>query len=145
MRRFLLAAALLVGCKGTPPVELLATRVAQPTQRHHAPVVANVGEYFATLDQRFDARAARGVHAVYKFELGRGDEYEVVVDDGRMSVVRGAPRPASATLIMKGEDYVAMANGKIDGTMAFLKGDLKIQGDLGAAQRMAKLFPPSTN
>ena len=44
---------------------------------------------------------------------------------------------------MKGEDYVKMVNGKLSGTMAFLKGQMKIAGDMALAQKMQQLFPPS--
>jgi putative sterol carrier protein len=107
--------------------------------------VTSVKNYFDTLSQRFKPEAAKGVHAVFQFELSGdgGGTYHVKVDDGQMAVGEGAAPTANATIKMKGEDYVKMVNGKLSGTMAFLKGQMKIAGDMILAQKMQQLFPPN--
>jgi putative sterol carrier protein len=107
--------------------------------------VTSVKNYFDTLPQRFKPEAAKGVKATYQFELSAPDAatYHVNVDDGKLTIVEGPAATANATIKMKGEDYVKMANGKLSGTMAFLKGQMKIAGDMMAARKMEQLFPPT--
>ena len=107
--------------------------------------VTSVKDYFETLPQRFQAGAAKGVHATFQFELSGdgGGTYHVKVEDGSMAVAEGPAPTANATIKMKGEDYVKMVNGKLSGTMAFLKGQMKIAGDMMLAQKMQAIFPPT--
>ena len=37
---------------------------------------------------------------------------------------------------MKSEDFVDLALGKLDGTMAFMSGKIKIKGDMGLAMKL---------
>ena len=110
---------------------------------HHPPLVGSVAEYFGTLGQRFVPNAARGMHVVYQFDLGAQGTYQVIVDDGTMRVLDGAPRHADAILTMNGGDYLRMVNGQLDGAAAYLGGRLKIAGSLRLARRMRELFPPA--
>jgi len=107
--------------------------------------VSNVKEYFETLQERFVPSASKGVKAVYQFELAgdQGGVYHVEVNDGEMAVHQGEHPAPTATLKMAAEEYVKMANGKLNGTMAFMKGQLKIAGNMVLAQKMQGIFPPS--
>jgi putative sterol carrier protein len=106
--------------------------------------VSSVKEYFDTLPQRFVATAAKGVKAIYQFELSGdgGGTYHVTIDDGTMTVTEGAAEKPSTTLKMTGADYVDMVNGKLSGTMAFMKGKLKVSGNVMLAQKMQAFLPP---
>ena len=107
--------------------------------------VTSVKNYFETLPQRFRPNAAKGVHATFPFELSGdgGGTYHVKVEDGTIAIGEGPIPTANATIKMKGEDYVKMVNGQLSGTMAFLKGQMKIAGDMMLAQKMKDLFPPN--
>ena len=105
--------------------------------------VSTVKEYFETLPARFVAKAAKGLKAVFQFELGGdgGGTYHVTVDDGTMAVAEGPSPTPSATLRMSAENYVKMANGELNGAMAFMKGQLKVTGNVMLAQKMQAIFP----
>jgi putative sterol carrier protein len=107
--------------------------------------VSNVKEYIDTLPARFVADASKGVHAVFQFELtgDGGATFHVAVDDGAMKVTDGQAASPSTTIKMNSEDYVKMFNGKLSGTMAFMKGLLKVTGNVMLAQKMQTIFPPS--
>ena len=106
--------------------------------------VSSVKEYFDTLPTRFVATAAKGVKAVYQFELSGdgGGTYHVTIDDGTMTVTEGPSEKPSTTLKMTSADYVDMVNGKLSGTMAFMKGKLKVSGNVMLAQKMQAFLPP---
>lgn len=105
--------------------------------------VSNVKEYFDTLPTRFVASAAKGVNAVFQFELSGdgGGTYYVSVEDGTMSVHEGSAPQPSTTLKMTAENYVKMANGELNGAMAYMKGQLKVSGNVLLAQKMQAIFP----
>ncbi|MDB4968909.1 MAG: sterol-binding protein [Myxococcales bacterium] len=106
--------------------------------------VKTVKEYFETLPERFIPEAAKSVEAIFQFELAGdgGGTYHVTVDHGKMAVNTG-PHPApTATLKMNGEDYVKMVNGQLNGAMAFMKGQMKVTGNVLLAQKMQSIFPP---
>lgn len=106
--------------------------------------VKTVKEYFETLPERFKAEAAKSIQAVFQFELAGdgGGTYHVNVDHGKMQVVEGAHPTPTATLKMNGDDYVKMANGQLNGAMAFMKGQMKVTGNVLLAQKMQAIFPP---
>lgn len=105
--------------------------------------ITNAQEYFATLDQRFDADAAKGVSASFQFELSgdNGGTYCVSVTDGAMDIQEGGQDDPTFTLKMNADDYIKMAHGNLNGAMAFMTGKMKISGDRSLAQTMKKIFP----
>jgi putative sterol carrier protein len=105
--------------------------------------VSTVQEYFETLQARFVASAAKGLNAIFQFELAGdgGGTYHVTVNDGAMAVAAGPAPAPSATLKMSAENYVKMANGELNGAMAFMKGQLKVTGNVMLAQKMQAIFP----
>jgi putative sterol carrier protein len=107
-------------------------------------IVSSVKDYFDTLPQRFVPTAAKGVNAVFQFELSGDDggTYHVTVEDGSMKIGEGPSSNPSATIKMTSKDYVDMVNGKLSGTMAFMKGKLKVTGNVLLAQKMQSIFPP---
>jgi putative sterol carrier protein len=106
-------------------------------------LVSSVQEYFDTLPQRFQAAASKGVNAVFQFELGGdgGGTYHVLVNDGTMSVQTGPHAAPTATIKMNAADYVKMANGQLNGMQAYMKGQMKVTGNLLLAQKMQGIFP----
>jgi putative sterol carrier protein len=107
--------------------------------------VASVKEYFDTLDQRFVASASKGLNAIFQFELSGdgGGQYNIAVNDGTMEVKEGAAATPSVTIKMAAADYLKLINGELNGTMAYMKGQMKVTGNLMLAQKMQAVFPVS--
>jgi len=105
--------------------------------------VTSALNYFETLDQRFAADAAKGLKAVFQFELAgdTGGTYHIVVDDGKMTWGTGPHAAPGITIKMAAEDYVKMVNGKLNGQMAFMTGKMKIAGQIPLAMKMQSIFP----
>jgi len=107
--------------------------------------VTSVKHYIETLPERFVPDASKGVHAVFQFEIAGddGSTFHVSVDDGTMAVHDGVAPSPNTTIKMNAADYVQMVNGKLSGTMAFMKGKLKVTGNVMLAQKMQNIFPPA--
>src|SRR5690242_16874574 len=100
--------------------------------------VTSVKNYFDTLNDRFVASASKGVSAVFQYELSGdgGGTYHVTVNDGTMTWTEGASATPTATIKMSAEDYIKMVNGQLSGTMAFMRGKMKVTGNVMVAQKM---------
>jgi len=108
--------------------------------------ISSAKEYFDTLPQRFVAAGARGVNAVYQFELssGEGDIVKhIKISDGKMEIVEGPFNAPSATFKTSAENLVGMANGTISYVMLYMKGQMKIGGNIMLAQKVPAFLPPS--
>lgn len=105
--------------------------------------IESVQQYFETLDQRFVSEAAKGVKAIYQFEISgdQGGTWHVVVDDGSMEVHAGAHDKPTAVVQSKADDYVKIANGDINGLRAVMTRKMRISGNLVVARKMQHLFP----
>jgi putative sterol carrier protein len=106
--------------------------------------VSSVKEYFDTLSQRFQVSGAKGVNAVFQFELSgdNGGTYNVIVNESTFEVAQGAHTAPSFTLKMKDEDFIKMSNGELRGEMAFMTGKMKVSGNIQLARKMQTIFPP---
>lgn len=107
--------------------------------------VSSVKEYFDTLPQRFVVGASKGINAVFQFEIAGDDggTYHVTIKDEAMTVTEGAAAAPNVTIKMAAENYVKMVNGKLAGPMAFMKGLLKVTGNVMLAQKMQAVLPPA--
>jgi len=103
----------------------------------------SIPEVFKEMPNRFNAAAAKGLKAVYQFDLtgAGGGKYNVGIDDSKVAVAEGAHASPNITITMAASDYLDMVNGKLNPQMAFMSGKLKIAGDMGLAMKMAQLFP----
>ena len=103
----------------------------------------NVKDVFTNMPQRFNAGAAKGLKAVYQFDLtgDNGGKYNLAIDDGKLTVGEGPHASPNITITMAASDYLDMVNGKLNPQMAFMSGKLKIAGDMGLAMKMQQLFP----
>ena len=101
-------------------------------------------EVFSEIDNRLqaDPSRAKGMNAVYAFDLSgdEGGQYHIALKDGTHDVGKGAPENPNITISMKDTDFVDLALGKLDGTMAFMSGKIKIKGDMGLAMKLQSVL-----
>ena len=58
-----------------------------------------------------------------------------------MEVKEGTAATPSVTIKMAADDYLKLVNGQLNGTMAYMKGQMKVTGNLMLAQKMQAVFP----
>jgi putative sterol carrier protein len=100
-------------------------------------------EVFDGMRQSFRADKAKGVHAKYQWQLSgpNGGEWWIEVNDGTFKMGRGKINNPDVTFITSDNDWVAMCNGKLKGTWAFLTGRLKVHGSQSVARKLDEIFP----
>ncbi len=91
----------------------------------------------------FQADKAKGVRARYQWELSgaQGGQWWIDVNDGTFKMGKGKIDSPSVTFITSDKDWVAMSNGKLKGTGAFMTGRLKVRGSQAVARKLDEIFP----
>ena len=98
-----------------------------------------VQEFFAQLPERADPAKIAGMHNTYVFDVEGVGQWTVAVADGSVSVTEGAGE-ADCTISASEDTLVKIASGQANATTAYMTGKLKVQGDMGAALKLQKLF-----
>jgi putative sterol carrier protein len=102
-------------------------------------------EIFNRMAEYFNADKARGQEAVVHFKIGDRPEggedvYEVVVEDGALTVTDEPQQEPRVTLKAGAVDFMRLVSGSQSGPALFMTGKLKIEGDLMYASQIASLF-----
>jgi len=100
-------------------------------------------QVFDDMRSSFKADKAKGVHARYQWELSgaNGGDWWIDVEDGTYKMGRGKIDNPTVTFITSDKDWVAMSNGTLKGTWAFLTGRLKVHGPQSVARKLDEIFP----
>jgi putative sterol carrier protein len=96
-------------------------------------------EFFEGLESRVDPAKTAGMTNTYLFDID-GERWTVAVDDGSVKVTEGDAGGSDVTLSTSEETFQKIASGEQNPTSAYMTGKLKIDGDIGAAMKLQKLF-----
>ncbi len=90
----------------------------------------------------FQAEKAQGVTATFQWDISgaQGGHWYVQIKDATCEVHQGDAEAPNITLTIGDENFVKMLTGRLDGTMAFMTGKLKVKGDMGLAMKLPQLF-----
>jgi putative sterol carrier protein len=70
-------------------------------------------------------------------------QWNVAIKDGKVSVAKGMHAAPEITVTADTADILAVADGKLDPTTAFMQGKAKVQGDMSEALELVKVFMPN--
>ncbi len=76
-----------------------------------------------------------GLGKSLKFDL-KGDGF-IYINGG---TVNNEDLPADCTIVVSKDDFEAMGDGKLDPTMAFMQGKIKVNGDMSVAMKLQPLM-----
>jgi putative sterol carrier protein len=95
-----------------------------------------------TIKTSFIPEKAGGVDTIIqlKFTGSQASEWYLIVKDGRCESIQGSHPSPKMTMTVDADDYIKMAIGEMDATMAFLKGKVKVAGDMTVALKMGQYF-----
>lgn len=96
-------------------------------------------EFFESLESRVDPGKTAGMNHSYLFDIEGAGMWKVDVSDGNVSVSEGEA-DAEVTIRASEETFQAIASGEQNPTTAYMTGKLKVEGDMGAALKLQKLF-----
>lgn len=96
-------------------------------------------EFFDTLSSRIDPSKTAGMNNSYVFDIEGAGVWKVDVKNGNVDVTEGGG-DADVTIRASEDTFRAIAAGEQSPTTAYMTGKLKIDGDMGAAMKLQKLF-----
>jgi putative sterol carrier protein len=84
----------------------------------------------------------QGLNAIYQYDINGEEEgtYQLNLQNGIATVKEGADTPADCTLSLSLANFRQLLLGKLNGTVAFMSGKLKIKGDVGKAMKMESIL-----
>lgn len=98
---------------------------------------------FSGMVERFNPDAAEGLRAVLQFSLTgpQSGEFFIDIKDSTATLVRGVDRSPELSVEIDSKDWVAVAEGRLDGTQAYMSGKMKVKGDMNLLVILDQLFP----
>ena len=76
-----------------------------------------------------------GLGKTLKFDFKNGEHIFIDKDN-----VSNEDKPADCTIVVAKEDFDHISEGKLDPTMAFMQGKLKVNGDMSVAMKLQPLL-----
>ncbi|WKZ49405.1 MAG: SCP2 sterol-binding domain-containing protein [Anaerolineales bacterium] len=95
-----------------------------------------------TIKSAFQPDKAAGVDTVVQFRFtgAQASDWYVVIKDQKCESTEGLHPDPKMTMTVDSEDYIKISTGELDATMAFMKGKVKVSGDMGVALGMGRYF-----
>ncbi|MDG2018213.1 MAG: SCP2 sterol-binding domain-containing protein [Porticoccaceae bacterium] len=80
-----------------------------------------------------------GLGSVVKFDFG--DQGSIILDATQFpNLVSTEGADPDCTMIINIDDFMAMADGSLDGASAFMTGRLKVEGNMGIAMKLGAIL-----
>ncbi len=101
-----------------------------------------ITELFESLPGRFNSAAATGISKTIQWNI-TGDEastWAFKITDGMGELIPGGVEHPDTTFTVSAQNWLAIAEGKLDSTKAFMTGKLKVSGDMALAMKVPQLF-----
>ena len=92
------------------------------------------------LPEKFNPENASGMDAVIQFRLTDADSFFVHVQPQSCDSQLGLHEDPNLTLHLDQATLTAVINGELDGMSAYLKGQLRAEGNVMLATKLGKLF-----
>ena len=90
------------------------------------------------LPARFKPDKAKGIDTVVQMDIKgpRGGSWTATIRDQKIEVKEGTHPSPKLSIEMAEADFLDLVNGKLNGTMAFFSGKLKLKGDVAIALKL---------
>lgn len=110
--------------------------------RTPAEIAKHLDELFLSMEGNFHPKAAKGMRAIYQWELtgDGGGHYYAVIGNQTIKVEKGKHPSPNITITAHVQDWFDILDGKLDGQMAFMTGKLRVKGDMSLAMKLKTLF-----
>ncbi len=102
-----------------------------------------VPETFETMLTLFNPEAAKGVNKTIQWIITgeQAGKWAVRIANQHCELIPGGVEQADLTMTIKDTDWLAVADGKLDPLMAFIRRKVKTSGDTMLAMRVSAFFP----
>ena len=108
--------------------------------------MSDVQKVFEEMNERLNPERAGKINSSYLFDIGGDGGGKWLADLTKaegpwITNVEGDDPEAKCTItVSNGDDWVAIASGKLNATSAFMQGKLKVKGDMSLAMKLQGLL-----
>ncbi|MGB9728264.1 MAG: SCP2 sterol-binding domain-containing protein [Thermoprotei archaeon] len=81
-----------------------------------------------------------GWNKVFQFNIEGGEPFYIEFKQGNVNVVPGSHKSPTATLIMSKETLIKILKGELDSMAAFIRGQMKITGNVIETTSLRKMI-----
>jgi putative sterol carrier protein len=96
-------------------------------------------EFFAGLGERVDPERARRLGASYRFDIDGAGSWRLEAEGDRILVTE-SDAPADCVIRADERTFLRIVRGEQSPMGAYMRGKVKVQGDLGLALRLRDVF-----
>ena len=100
----------------------------------------SVQQIITKLPKRFNPDQAQGLTATFQFQLSDAEPFYISIDKQQCNGVSGTHGDPDITLHLDEATLIRVVTGQQDGMSAYLKGQLRAEGNVMLATRLGKLF-----
>ena len=100
-------------------------------------------ELFEAMPARLNIAAAASLNKTVQWNI-TGEElgvWAIQITDGAARLIPGGVEKPDATFTIKSQDWLAIAEGKLNPMNAFMMGKLKVTGDMTLALKVPQILP----
>lgn len=76
---------------------------------------------------------------IYQIDLEESGSLQIIFAGGQVQVAEGASPDAEVTLILNEKNFSKLLKDKLNTTMAFMTGGLKVEGKMGLALKLQEI------
>jgi putative sterol carrier protein len=104
--------------------------------------MTTVAEVFDTIQSRFKPAAAAGVKKTLQWNISGAEagQWTIRIANQTCEVSQGPAEKPDLTLTLADQDWIAIAEGRLNPMSAFMSGKIKAAGDLMLATKLQNLF-----
>ena len=104
--------------------------------------MSTVNQVFEEMKQRLTPEKAQKINASYLFDIGGdgGGKWHVDLTKKSEWITQGDGNAQCTISVAKAEDWISIATGKMNPTMAFMQGKIKVKGDMSLALKLQTLL-----
>ena len=103
-----------------------------------------LSEIFRRFPEYIDANKAKNLQFGIGFKIAGGDgepdRFLVTLDKGECTVTRDGEGKRKATIALGGAEFLKLATGNLNPTMAFVRGSLRVKGDISTALSLSAVM-----
>ena len=102
-----------------------------------------IAEIFEAMPSVYNPAAGAGLTKTYQWNITgeQAGKWAFRIVNGNGELIPGGVDKPDVTITVSDNDWIAITEGKLDATQAFMSGKLKITGDMMLAMRLQSLFP----
>jgi len=102
-----------------------------------------VDESFKVMQTYFNPAAAAGFNKTIQWDISgeQSGKWAFKIADQTCELFEGGVDKADLTMSMSDQDWLAIAEGRLDPMNAFMTGKVRTAGDMMLAMRIPNLFP----